>query len=579
MPTQFHDQDFLRDKPLSGRVCLYIVCTALGLSLTACAAAPQSAPTKTTSSHELVIYSFNDFHGHLQARQPVPAMVYRDAEHASKVAAGGYAYFASVLAEARLRHPQSILVGAGDMIGASPMNAALLDDEPVIEALNRLNLSVSSLGNHELDQGKAALRRKIDGKCPDQICAFADFSGARFSYIAANLIDTETGKPWLQPYVIRQIGELKIGFIGAVTTDTAHLVSANGIEGLNFEDEVTAVNRYVPELLSKGVDSIVLLIHEGANYRGEANDTSYQCPGLQGRIINIVKGLDPAIGLVISGHTHQAYTCKIEGRLVVQARSYGAYLTETRLQIDPNKHRVMQSDSRNILVDQATYTPNTQAAEFVAKVDALTQTLRSREIAVLTQALTRQGHANSYDSDLGNLVADAQLNFAQKQGGADIAFINSGGIRSDLLAPENRYPYRLQYGDLFAVQPFKNQLIRMQLSGKQIIALLHQQWRQGSGDEAKKLAVSSGFSYVRGENDVDGKGVSQVSFKGKALEENALYRVVVNQFLADGGDGFTVLKAGTQRASLGADIEALEFYLRQVPNFDARSKEDRIVKP
>lgn len=534
------------------------------LALLAACAGPELSPPAATA--EITIFSINDFHGNLQASQPVPYMAPQpDPAHPGQqqtVAAGGYAYLATLLKQRRAAAPASILVGAGDLIGASPVGSSILRDEPVIEAMNQLQLSVTALGNHEFDAGAEALLAKLRGECPAAGCRFPGFRGANFEYIAANVTPLGGSQPWLKPYVIRQVGDLKVAFIGAVTADTPNLVAGDGVRQLRFEDEADAVNRYVPEILRQDVAAIVLLIHEGADNPGAANDPSYACPGLHGPIIAIAKKLDPTISLVISGHSHQGYTCKIDGRLLVQARSYGAYLTETHLRIDRSSKRVLQASATNHLVDQQQLRPDPQAQQLVQQVGALTAAVRSRPVATLAAALRLDQDDGQFDSALGNVIADAQLSYAQGQGGAEIAFMNEGGIRADLPSGAAQGAPAVTFGDLFAVQPFGNGLVRMQLSGAQILALLQQQWQGASTDQPKKLFVSQGFSYRWRPAAAPGQRVQDVQLHGQPLQAGRSYRVVVNSFLADGGDGYSVLKQGTQRQLIGRDLEAFEAYVQ-----------------
>lgn len=554
------------------------------LSLLAACGTSELAKKPVTA--DITIFSINDFHGNLQADKPVPYMAPAD-DHghahpadAALTPSGGYAYLATVLKQRRLLAPASILVGAGDLIGASPIGAAILRDEPVFEALNQLGLSVTSVGNHEFDNGGAALKSKIKGECLERGCAFPGFRGAQYDYIAANVLSRSDNlndrQPWLKPYVIRQVGDVKVAFIGAVTADTPNLVAGDGVKQLRFEDEATAINRYVPEIQQQGVAAIVVLIHEGAYYKGAANDPTYKCEGLQGPIIDIVKKLDKAISLVVSGHTHQGYTCKIDGRLVVQARSYGAYLTETTLTIDRGRNQVINAVATNYLVEQRKLVADPVAQQLVAQVADLTNIVRNRPIATIAGQLTRNSDVGGFDSSLGNVIADAQLSFARTVGDADVSFINSGSIRNDLPTGKNIQNIPVTYGDLYAVQPFGNSLVRMTLSGAQLLQVLEQQWQGRTVSDPKKLFVSQGLSYRWNSAEKVDQRVQQLSFNGQPIDPAKVYKVIVNNFLADGGDGFTVFKQGTERQIIGKDLTALEAYLREPGAALSDVKKDRV---
>ncbi|WP_394777598.1 bifunctional metallophosphatase/5'-nucleotidase [Undibacterium sp.] len=529
-----------------------------------------AAPEKQTGTTEITIFSINDFHGHVQSDHPVPYMAQEeDAVHPGKkldVPSGGFAYLATLLKQRRKESPASILVGAGDLIGASPAGSSILKDEPVIEAMNQLGMEVSSVGNHEFDAGQQELNRKIKGECPAAGCKFPGFSGAKFNYIAANVLEKSTSQPWLKPYVIKKVGDVNVAFIGAVTTETPSIVSAVGIQNLQFVDEAQAVNRYVPEIKRQNVSAIVALIHEGANYKGAANDETYRCDGLQGRIIDIANQLDPAISLVVSAHTHQAYTCKIGGKLVVSGRSYGSLLTEVKLKIDRASKLVVESSAHNYAIDQRTLVRDPDAQKLVDQVAALTDKLRQRPVVTLTALLSRK-HTEPYaDSSLGNVIADSQLDFARSSGGADIAFMNTGGVRSDLQS------LNVTFGDIFATQPFGNGVVLMNLSGAQILESLKQQWDGRAADNPKMMWVSRGFSYSWNAEAPIETRITDVRLNGQPIDPARQYRVVVNGFMADGGDGYGALKAGTQRQLLGGDVDALEAYL--VANGAAASNVD-----
>jgi len=530
--------------------------------LSACATTDVS---KTARYEDITIFSINDFHGNLQADQPVPYFATKpDVQHPGqdiKVPAGGYAYLAAKLKERRAAVHDSILVGGGDLMGASPMGSALLKDEPVIEALNQIDLSVTAVGNHEFDRGTEELMRKIKGTCPSSGCSYADFHGANYDYLGANVYLVGSNTPWLKPYVIRQVGDVKIGFIGAVTSDVPNLVAGDVIKQLRFEDEATAINRYVPELQKQGVNAIVVLIHEGAMYKGNENDPSYRCEGLQGPIINISKKLDKAINLVVSAHSHQGYTCKIDGRLVVQGRSYGAFLTESTLTFDKQTHQVVNAVAVNHLIDQQQIVADPVAQKLVTEVTTRTATLRLRPVVTLNKPLLRDSEDHYFDSALGNVIADAHLYFANQHGKADVAFINEGSLRSDLPSGQHPSPVTITFGDLYAAQPFGNSLVSMELTGAQILQVLQQQWAGKKVEEPRKLFVSDTLTYTWKHGADAGILIDNVKIKGQPLNLDQRYTVVANNFLADGGDSFSVFKSGQHRQIIGGDLEALESYL------------------
>ena len=521
------------------RAALHVAVLPVMLALAGCVTAPAVVPPI-----ELSIFSINDFHGHIQ---PQPA--------------GGIAYLATVLNQLRDKRPHQVFVGAGDLIGASPQMSALLKDEPTLSALGELGLVATALGNHELDHGVQELLRKTHGECPSKGCDWPGFKGATFPYLAANMFDTATGKRVLPSHVMKDMAGLKIAFVGVVTRDTPKVVVPSSIAGLRFADEADTLNALVPELHAAGAQVLVALIHEGAMYDGAANDPSYACPGLKGRGVDIAKRLDPAYAIIISGHTHQAYTCKINGRLMVQAGSYGGWLTESRLTLDANG-KVLDAQATNYPVLQGVNAPNPAFAALVQRAAALTLVARSQPVATLKRGANRQVAAPYGDSPLGNLVADSQLAYAKKHGGADIGLTNSGGIRADLVVVPGRM---ITHSDVFAIQPFGNELIALTISGAQLKALIRRQLPPRREGGPTTLQVSNNLRYQWSQAPGTGVVLDAITVDGKPLDPYRDYRIVANNFTAEGGDELSILRQGRDRAAIGPDIDALVEWLSDNP--------------
>ncbi|KAK6028869.1 hypothetical protein OSTOST_05050, partial [Ostertagia ostertagi] len=287
--------------------------------------------------------------------------------------AGGVAHLATALADLKAKNPDAVVIAGGDLIGASPLISNLLRDEPTLAAMSELGISASALGNHELDAGLPELLRKARGECGPGDCVWPGFRGPGFPYLGANVLDAKTGKPLLPTHVIRQAGALKVAIAGVATRDTPTVIVAKAIEGIRFADEVDTLNALVPQLKAEGAQVLVAVMHEGGvqGLGASANDATYACPTLTGRVHDIAKRLDPAYAIIVGGHTHQAYTCKIDGRLVVQAGSYGGWITESRLKLDASG-RVLDAQAVNHPVLQSVYAPNPKLAELVARAAALT---------------------------------------------------------------------------------------------------------------------------------------------------------------------------------------------------------------
>ena len=552
---------------------LRLLAAALASALLAgCATQP---PAKTA---ELTLLSINDFHGNIQAARPTPLMPRLPDPVTGEVKpqpAGGAAHLATALAKLKARDPNALVVAGGDLIGASPLISSLLRDEPTLAALSQLGIAASALGNHELDAGLPELLRKARGECGPTECLWPGFKGPGFPYLGANVLDARTGQPLLPTHVIRQAGSLKVGIAGVATRDTPKVIVARAIEGIRFGDEADTLNALVPTLKAEGAQVLVAVMHEGGvqGRESSANDPTYACPTLTGRVHDIAKRLDPAYAVIIGGHTHQAYTCKIDGRLVVQAGSYGGWITETRLKLD-GSGRVTDAQATNHPVLQSAYAPNPALAALVAQAAALTEAARTKPVATLTQGATRTAREPNGDSALGNLIADSQLAFARKLGPADIAFMNSGGIRADLVIEPGK-PTTM--GDLLAIQPFGNELTALTLTGQQLWDILQRQLPK-AGAAPRLLQPSSTLRY-RWRTGADGTAqLGEILVDGQPLNRTRDYRIVVNSFLAEGGDDQAGFRHGRDRAVLGTDIDALVDMLRAEPQAAQKATPGRIVR-
>ena len=543
--------------------------------LTACATAPATPLPAKPEKIELSIFSINDFHGHIQPQSPTPLSPRLPDPKTGEIKpqpAGGVAYLATVLNQLRAQRPNQVFVAAGDLVGASPQMSSLLKDEPTLSAMGELGLFASSLGNHDLDAGLPELMRKTHGECPATGCVWPEFKGASFPYLAANMFDTQSGKRVLPAYAMKDMGGLKVAFVGAVTRDTPKVIGARSIVGLRFADEAETLNALVPELRAAGAQVLVAIMHEGAMYDGAANDPSYVCPGLQGRGVDIAKRLDPAYAIIISGHTHQAYTCKINGRLMVQAGSFGGWLTESRLTVD-STGKVLDAQAINYPVLQGVNAPNPAFVALVQRAAALTVAARDKPVAMLAHGAQRTARPPYGDSPLGNLVADAHLGFAKKNGAVDIGLTNSGGIRADLAVEPGRM---VTMSDLFAIQPFSNPLVVMTITGAQLQELIAKQLPKRPG--AASLQVSSNLHYEWSQADGQPATLLSVTVDGKPVDPARDYRLVVNSFTADGGDSLSVLRQGRDRVSLGMDVDALAEWLVDNPKAMDQIESGRIVR-
>jgi 5'-nucleotidase len=527
----------------------------LGLTLAACAWVTP-APSGPVAVKLLAI---NDFHGNL--KPPSSGIRIKDPKDPTKtvtVEAGGAEAMATLVKDLRAKNPNNIFVAAGDLIGGSPLLSALFHDEPTVESLGLMGLEVTAVGNHEFDQGKDELLRKQHGGChPTDGCKGpAAFKGASFKYLAASTVDLRTGKTIFPPYHVKRFEGIPVAFIGLTLKNTPAIVAPSGVVGLQFNDEADTVNALLPELKKQGIEAIVLLIHEGGFPTGDYNE----CPGISGPIVDIVKKLDKAVDLVVSGHTHRAYNCVIDGRLVTSGDKYGTIVTEIDVTIDPKTRDVAKAQANNLIVYRDRYAKDPAQTQLIEAYEKLAAPLADRPVATLSDTLNRDENPAG-ETTLGQWVADAQLAATQapENGGAVIAVSNIGGIRAPLAKTGDG---RVRYADVFAVQPFYNNLVTLSLTGAQLQLALEQQWI--NQPKPRPLQVSKGFSYTWDASRPVGQRVVPGSLKlnGQPLQPQQTYRVTVNSFLADGGDGFAVFKQGTQRRTGAMDVDALEQFMR-----------------
>lgn len=508
---------------------------------------------------ELRILAINDFHGYLQP-PPGGIRIADPGDQTKKIAveAGGAEHMATAVRQLRDGHTNTIFVAAGDLIGASPFLSAMFHDEPTIESLDMMGLAVAAVGNHEFDEGKNELLRMQNGGChPIDGCRGPHpFLGAKFRYLAASTFEKRTGKTVLPPYAIREFGGIAVAFIGLTLKGTPNLVAPTGVAGLEFRDEADTVNALVPELKARGVEAVVVLIHEGGFPTGDYNE----CPGISGPIVDIVRKFDRAVDVVVSGHTHRPYVCDIDGRLVTSADKYGTIVTAIDLKLDPATRDVISAKADNVIVRTNAFARDPQQTALLDSYDRLAAPIANRPAGSITETLSRMPN-EAGESVLGDIVADAQLaaTRAETNGGAVIAFTNPGGVRSDITRKDEG---AVTYGDVFASQPFRNQLVTLTLTGTQIKNMLEQQWLDPK--RPRILQVSGGFSYSwDGARPVGDRVVADsLVLNGVRIDPATNYRVTVNNFLAVGGDGFTVLTEGAAPQVGVYDVDALYAYFR-----------------
>ncbi|OCA52467.1 bifunctional metallophosphatase/5'-nucleotidase [Photorhabdus namnaonensis] len=459
------------------------------------------------------------------------------------------------------------------MIGASPLLSSMFHDEPTIETLSKVGLAATAVGNHEFDKGKNELLRKQNGGCHSMTgCQGPEpFTGAKFQYLAANVTVNQTGKTLFPAYIIKKFKDIPVAFIGLTLEGTPEIVTPRETEGLSFADEVKTINALVPELQKQGVKAIGVLIHEGAEQKSDGKPIDVNaCNALTGEVLNIVNQLDKEIDFVITGHTHQAYNCVINGKPVTSAQANGELITSLDLKLDRSTKDIVDFKAENIWVDNRKYEKDPEVTKILDAYEKIAAPLANRVIGKLDSDLNRQTN-RAGESSLGKVIADAHLYTAasKESGGAQIAFMNSSGIRADMTSGE------VTYNAIYAVQPFSNILLIKTLTGEQIKRLLEQQWERS---RPQILVISNGFEYQWNSTKPIGDRViaSSIKINGKPVELNVKYRVIANEFLATGGSNFSVFNEGIDPIYNVPDVDAVIKYFAEKSPI-TYPKQDRIV--
>ena len=609
---------------MSQRTPLFALTAVALLTMAACGTdEPLGTSAASTTPFTVKIVGFNDYHGTLQS--PGTFGTNTAVPTASRPAVGGADYLAGHVKKLKAQNPLNVVVGAGDFIGASPLISSLFNDEPAIETLNRIGLEFNAVGNHEFDHGSAELLRLQNGGCkvvagaadPNSCKGLAagtpvPFEGAKFKWLSANVLDTATGKPLLPAYGIKTFNGVKMAFIGMTLQATPTIVTPTGVAGLSFKDEAATVNALIPELRAQGVESIVVLVHQGGFQSSTSLSDINGCDGdLAGSdIATVVKQLDNAVDLVISGHTHAAYNCSAgtvdvtstagvvssrarttglanaTGRRVpvTSASSFGRVLSDIDVTIDPTTRDITAVQATNRLVDRTdtTVTPDSAIQAIVKAYSDLISPLANKVIGAVKAELPATAADAACNMPAGELIADAQLAATAPAGFGDavIAFMNRGGVRNPgftfASSTAGEGDGNVTYGEAFTTQPFGNSLVTLTLTAQDLKNVLEQQFAgcRGQAAAATRIMVpSNGFKYTwDGAKACDARissvtltrnGATEtiVDAAGTVLAPTKTYRVTVNNFMATGGDGFTTFLNGKQALGGAQDIDALTAFM------------------
>jgi 5'-nucleotidase len=533
-----------------------------------------AAPRKDSDTY-VQLLAINDFHGNLQPPSGSSGRI--SVAPGATVDAGGVEYLATWIKSLRTANTNTITIGAGDLIGASPLISGLFHDEPAIEAMNAIGLDVSGVGNHEFDEGVNELLRMRygnqvggDGCHPVDGCQDGTpYFGSIFEYLAANVFYSGTNTTIFPPYEVRKVDNAKIAFIGLTLEGTPLIVTPAGVAGLEFRPEISTINTLVRQLrATQGIRAFVVLIHQGGQQNAPfplGYMDSDRCDNFTGDIKPIVEALDPQVDVVVSAHTHQPYVCRFNGILTTSASSFGRLVTDIDLRIDHRTKDIVNATAHNVIVTRGVAKDATETA-IISKYDALSGPLAHRIVGSITADITRAANA-AQESALGDVIADAQLASTSRTdfGGAVVAFMNPGGIRADFTyanSDAGEAPGQITYNEVFTVQPFNNVMTVKTMTGDMLYRLLEQQFDNPSAGALRFLQVSNGFNYTWDSTKPHGQHIApnSMTINGAQVDPAASYRVAMNNFLATGGDGFSVFNEGSDPLGGEIDIDALVNY-------------------
>ena len=536
------------------RTCAVLATTLLATTATSLSGVANAESQDTVSVRLL---AFNDLHGSLRPPEGVRSEI-RQAD-GSLTPAGGAAYLAAYVTQLRSQATNSLLYSVGDNWGSSALESAMFNDEPTVELLNRMKIDASAIGNHELDKGLAEFRRMQSGGCSAvDACTFSpSFDGANFPLMAANMTYTN-GTPATLPFTVNMVDGIPLGVIAISPANTSQIVTPGGIADLQFGDEVEAINRTADVLDFFGVKAITVLLHRGDEpaVEGGPNDCNVE----SGPARDIALRASPKVDVIFTADSHQQYNCEFPDpagnpRVVMQGASHGRIVSVADVTIDRNTREVVRDQTsafNQIVTHDISPDPDIQALADRAWSEASDSA--QRPVGTITADLTRD-RVPSGDSTLDNLVADAQL-AAGSTRGAQLALTNPGGMREDLdFGTSGQVTYRQAYG----VQPFGNSLEVLSVTGAVLKDALEQQFQidlDGTATE-RILSPSAGFTYAMDRRAAPGSRISEMRLNGQDIAPDGVYSVVVNKFLAEGGDGFTALKNSTQMTGAGNDLDAL----------------------
>ncbi|WP_026585008.1 bifunctional 2',3'-cyclic-nucleotide 2'-phosphodiesterase/3'-nucleotidase [Bacillus sp. J33] len=476
---------------------------------------------------EVQLLGINDFHGQLDT-------------YNAGLNAGGIEYLAAHLKQREATNPNTFMLHAGDAVGASSPVSALLQDEPTIKMLNEIGFDLGTVGNHEFDEGVEEMLRLINGGAhPKTVEKYGEFEGANFPYVAANVVDSVTKEPILPPYEIKEVNGVPIAFIGIAYSDTPGIVTPSGTAGVEFTDEAEAINKYTAELKGQGIKSIVVVTHNPAKSALDGSDP-------QEELAEIANAVDDEVDVLFGGHNHQYTNTLVDGKLLVQSYSYGTAFSDVDLTIDPVTKDIVAKKAE-IVTAARDIEPDAEIKQMLDTYIADAAPILNEVIGYTSTGISRDTNADG-ESPMGNLIADSMI----AQTNTDFAFMNSGGVRASIDAGD------ITWKEAFTVQPFGNDLVTLTLTGAQIKELFEQQW----GSKERIMHVSGLKVTYDSSREAGDRIVSLVKNDGTPITAEQEYSVTVNNYMADGGDGYSVLLNGKNRTVDVVDLDALISFIK-----------------
>ncbi len=560
---------------------IFVVFTLVLCGACARASAPQLV--------DVQVLAFNDFHGNLEPASGGNGLI-------EGTTVGGVEYLATHIERLKVTNPNTVVVSAGDNIGATPFLSGMFHDEPTVEALSALGLQISTVGNHEFDEGWWEVYRMqrggchpVDG-CQDQ----TPFAGAGYTYLAANVVVDPTGvdqgelrrSGWaavsptntlFPASTVRTFDGVRVGFIGVVVRTAPDIVQPFATRGLTFRSEVEAANEEVARLTRSGVKSIVVLIHEGATPGRDAYDG---CESVSGPVMDIARDLSAEVDAVVAGHVHRAYNCTVAGKLVTSAASLGRIVTDIDLRIDRRTGDVVSKAARNVLVTRDV--PRAAVlTSLIERYRPMAATVGAKVVGTIAAEMPREANQHG-EAQLGDVVADAMLDAGREvtPGPAVAALANIGGIRAGLVGqPGGAGGSRsVTYAQAFEVLPFGNRVQVRTVLGGTVLRWLEQQFDNPQPGRTTMMQVA-GMSYSYDLTRPPGQRVRRDSLRigGEALDVARRYRIVSSDFVWNGGDAFTAATESTEPVDVGADVDVFVAYLGKNPGLPP-GRQDRLTR-